>query len=250
MLFRETNTSSLPTIILLHGGGLSDWSLKRIVNLLKNEYHVLTPVIEGHGDNANEPFISIEQSASNLIRYIDDNCNGKVFALCGLSLGAQIVVEALSQRTDITQNAIIESALVLPIWGIQSIATFTYNLMYGLIKYRWFAKLQAKAMSLPKKYFEQYYADSIKISKQSLINITVSNGSYQLKDCINETKAQVLLIVGDKEIRIMKKSARILNEKIPGSKLHTLPYMKHGELSLCHFSEYVNIFRSFVREVE
>ena len=51
MLFIEHNKSNLPTIILLHGGGLSSWAWTGIVGLLQTDYHVVTPIIDGHGED-------------------------------------------------------------------------------------------------------------------------------------------------------------------------------------------------------
>lgn len=79
MLFKETENKSLPTIILLHGGGLSWWSLKPIINQLQDKYHVVTPVIDGHGEDGFETFVSIEDSATKLINYIDNNCYDPIF---------------------------------------------------------------------------------------------------------------------------------------------------------------------------
>ena len=84
----EFGNKNLPKIILLHGGGLSYWSLSGIVELLKDDYHVVTPIIDGHGENGNETFMSIEQSADKLLEYIDKACDSKVFVLGGLSIGA------------------------------------------------------------------------------------------------------------------------------------------------------------------
>ncbi|HEX2985817.1 MAG TPA: hypothetical protein VHO71_03285 [Caproiciproducens sp.] len=76
MIIRETGSSEWPTIILVHGGGLSDWSWKSIAHLLnEKKYHVVTPVIDGHGDDGNEEFISIEDSAAKVIHYIQNEHN-------------------------------------------------------------------------------------------------------------------------------------------------------------------------------
>ena len=93
--------------------------------------------------------------------------------------------------------------------------------------------------------FEQYYQDSLKISKQSLINITLSNGSYNLKNSIVNTKSKVLIIVGENEIGIMRKSAQRLNEVIKDSELYIAPAMKHGEMSLVYPKKYVELIKSF-----
>ncbi len=247
MLFKKFGDESLPTIILLHGGGLSWWSLKAIIELLRKEYHIITPIIDGHGEAGNEPFVSIENSAEKLISYIDTQHGGKVFAIGGLSIGAQIAVEALSARQEIAEYAIIESALVYSIIGMAAMTVPIYALFYGLIRQRWFAKLQAKTLYVSENMFEQYYEDSLKISKQSLINITASNGNYALKSTIVNTKAKMLVIVGEKEIGIMKKSAQRLHEAIIGSSLYTAPFMGHGEFSIMHSAEYVELISKFLK---
>jgi pimeloyl-ACP methyl ester carboxylesterase len=247
MIFKETESKDLPTIILLHGGGLSWWSLQSVTSQLKDSFHVVTPVIDGHGEDGNETFISIEDSAQKLISYIDKYYNGKVFAIGGLSIGAQIVTEALSSRKDIADYAIIESALVYPIKGTASMAA-SYNMFYGLIKKRWFSKLQAKTLCIPPDMFEKYYEDSIKMTKQSLINMSLSNGNYALKSTISDTHAKVLVIVGEKELDIMIKSGKKLHEMIAGSKLYIAPNMKHGQISLLYPKEYVDIITNFFSE--
>ena len=66
MLFKETGNSELPTVILLHGGGLSCWALTGIVELLQADYHVVTPIIHGYGENSSNDFFSIEDSANKI----------------------------------------------------------------------------------------------------------------------------------------------------------------------------------------
>lgn len=250
MIFKETANKQMPTIILLHGGGLSSWSLQSVVEHLQSEFHVVTPIIDGHGENGDEEFISIQDSAEKLINYIDTNCKGKVFAVGGLSIGAQIITEVLSQRTDISTYAIIESALVYPIKGTAAMTVPTYKLLYGLVKSRWFSKLQAKTLCVPDDMFEEYYRDSLKISKQSLINITLSNGNYNLKSSIEDTKSKVLIIIGENEIGVMRKSAQRLHKAIKDSELYIAPAMRHGEMSLVYPKKYVELLKSFFAQYE
>ena len=213
--------------------------------MLKDNFHIVTPIIDGHGENADEFFISIENSAGKLLEYIERQCNGKIFALGGLSIGGLIVTEALSTIPDITQFAIIESALVLPIKWVTPLIAPSVKLFYGLVKKRWFAKLQAKKLFVSEDMFEQYYKDSSKISKQSLININLSNYGYVLKSNIEKTKTKTLIIAGDKELSSIKKSAIILNRKMPDSTLYLAQNMGHGELSLANPKEYVRKIREF-----
>ncbi|MGI5900390.1 MAG: alpha/beta fold hydrolase [Christensenellales bacterium] len=245
MLFKET-ASKKPVIVLLHGGGLSDWSLQKIVKRLEADFHLVTPVIDGHGENGGEEFVSIKACAQKLIDHIDSVYGGRVFALGGLSLGGQIAVEVLSRRPDISEYAVIESALVVPIKVAGAIAAPMYKLFYGLIRSRRFARMQAKSLEIPEEMFESYYQDSMNMSKRSLVNITISNSRYALDEKIALTTAKVLIIVGEREMRVMKKSAYLLHRAIDFSRLYIAPAMKHGQFSILHPDEYVKVLLNFL----
>ena len=74
----------------------------------------------------------------------------------GLSLGGQIAVEMLSQRPDICRYALIDSALVKPMKLTHALIEPTFGMSYGLIKQKWFAKLQAGFLGVPKAMFDDY----------------------------------------------------------------------------------------------
>ena len=243
MKYKEFGDKKHPTIILLHGGGLSWWAFKNIVRFLQTEYYIVTPIIDGHGEDGDMPFISIQDCAKKLLRYIDENFGGKVFALGGLSLGAQIAVELLSQRTDVAQYAIIESALVVPDAGTTCFTVMAYKLLYGLIRQRWFARIQAKVLCIQEEMFTQYYEDSLNISRESLINIAISNASYAAPGTLKNTKAKALIIIGSKEIRRMDKSVRKMMNAIPASQVCIAPGMRHGEFGLGYHTEYLALFK-------
>lgn len=86
-------------------------------------------------------------------------------------------------------------------------------------------------MLLPEPLLQQYYEDSIKISRESMVNMTVTNGNYSLKSPIGKTKAKVLILAGEKELKIMKKSAAALNKTIPSRMLKLLPGSAHGQFT-------------------
>lgn len=250
MLFSEFPQAGRPVVVLLHGGGLSDWSLAPLRRRLEDRFCVLTPVLDGHGADAGTTFRSIEACAQKLLAFIDEACGGQVFALGGLSLGAQVVVEVLSRRPDAARFALLESSLCLPIPGVRVLAKPTYALCYGLVRRRRFARAQAKTLCLPPEMFEDYFADSKKMSRASLINITVANGSYRAERGLAKTAAKTLLIVGEKERGIMRRSAELLRRTIPGSTLYAAPKKRHGELSLCCPDEYAALFLRFCGEAQ
>lgn len=244
MRFHEFGEKNYPCIVLLHGGGLSWWSWQPIIDALKDRYRLIVPTIDGHDDDGDTTFHSIADSAENLITYLDQACEGRIYAIAGLSIGAQIVVEVLARRSRIAQFAVIESALVYPIPLSGLIAALT-PLFYGLLKQQWFAKQQAKVLQIPDAVFGQYYTSSLRMSCSSLHNTTCSNGQFPLPTSIAETGAKVLVLAGGKEIGIMKKSAARLHQTIPGSVLRIFPGWQHGAASLIHTDVYLQQLQDF-----
>lgn len=248
MKFKTFGDEKLPRIVLLHGGGLSWWAYQPIVDALQTEYHLVLPVIDGHGEDGETTFVSIEDSARKLIAYIDSELDGEVALIGGQSLGAQIAVELLSARPQMAKRALIESALVYPVPGIALLSRVSYGMAYGLIKQRWFSRTQAKSLFLRQSMYEQYYQDSQRMSKQTLLNISASNGNYALKEeLLQHSRAKALVVAGSRELEIVRRSARRLHEVLPLSELYLAPQMGHGELSLAHPQTYVSLLRQLLK---
>ena len=234
------------TMLLLHGGGLSWWNYREAAKLLEQDYHVILPVLDGHG-GSNTPFITIEDNAARLISYIDAHFGGRILAIGGLSLGGQIAVEMLSQRKDICRYALIESTLVKPMKLTSALIGPAFGMSYGLIKQRWFAKLQAAYLGIPRELFEDYYRDTCKISKSDMIAFLKANSLYTIKPNLTKTEAKVKIVAGAKEQKNIRDSARLLQSTIPGSVLEILPGLRHGDLSINKPEQYAKILTGWIR---
>ena len=241
----EFGKQNKDTVLLLHGGGLSWWNYREAARLLEAQYHVVLPVLDGHADS-DASFTTIENHAARLITYIDTHFSGRVLAIAGLSLGGQVVVEMLSQRQDICQYALIESALVKPMKLTSALIEPTFGMSYGLIKQKWFAKLQADYLGIPKALFDDYYRDTCKISKEDMIAFLKANSVYTIKPGLTETKAKVKIVAGAKEQKGIRDSAILMNRAIPGSEVEILPGLRHGDLSINHPQHYVRMLTEWI----
>ena len=233
----EFGKENIDVIILLHGGGLSWWNYTETAELLKNRFHIVIPILDGH-TGSDVSFTSIENNAKEIISYIDEQFNGHILLAGGLSLGGQVLVEILSQRNNICDFAMIESALVMPMKITEYFIAPSFSLCYPLIKKKWFAKLQFQSLHIHSSLFENYFNDSSLIKKEDMISFLRANSGYQLKDTITGCQAKTLILVGGKERRIMKMSAELLSEKMNKSTLEILPQYYHGDLSINHSMEY------------
>lgn len=229
-------------ILLLHGGGLGPWNFSQVAFLLKKDFHVIVPFLDGHkGSDAH--FISIEKNAKEIIKYIDQVHNGCVYMIVGLSLGAQVALDILSSRRNICKKAVIESAFVKVGHSISEFVKWSVSLSYPLIKKRWFAKIQSHSLHIPDCYFEKYYQDSQSISKEDMIAFLQANLQYSLKKELCHCQAFVLVLVGGEERRCMLQSSQMIYEKIPNCKQIVLNGYRHGELCLANPEKYVECIK-------
>lgn len=225
-------------IVLLHGGGLSWWNYKEVAEQLDERFHIVMPILNGHSGSA-IPFTSIEDNARDIISYIDEKFGGHVLLIGGLSLGGQVLVEMLSQRSSICEFAMIESALVLPMKLTAALIKPAYSICYPLIKKRWFARLQFRALHMKEELFEDYYTDTDKISEKDMTAFLMANSNYRVKDTLADCKAKVLILVGSREQTIMKKSAKIMMDYLSKARLEVLQDYYHGDFSINHSEQYV-----------
>ena len=242
----EYGKENRDVMILLHGGGLSWWNYKEAAEILQTDYHVILPILDGHA-GSDQQFTTIEDNASEIIEFINGQFGGSVLLIGGLSLGGQILLEILSQRKDICQYAIVESALVIP-------SKFTYFMIkpafgncYSLIKYKWFSKLQFESLRIKPNLFDLYYKDTCAISKRDIIAFLQENSVFSLKAGIEECKTTVQIFVGEKENRLMKESAKIIHEKLQNSDIQVLSNMYHGDFSINYAGDYVKRILEIVK---
>ena len=245
----EYGKQNTEIIILLHGGGLSWWNYREVAKPLEKDYHVILPVLDGHA-GSDAPFATIEDNAARLISYIDTHFGSQVTVLGGLSLGGQIALEMISQRPDICRLALIESAQVKPSKLTCALIGPTFGMSYGLIKQRWFAKLQATYLGIPKELFEDYYRDTCAITKADMIAFLKANCAYEIKNGLRETTARTKIVAGSREQKSILDSAKLLNSIIPCSKAEILPRLRHGDLSINNPEKYVRILEEWSGQID
>ena len=235
------------TIVLLHGGGLSWWNYREAAELLQDEYHIVLPILDGHA-GSDAPFTTIESNAAEIIDYIDKNLGGSVLLLGGLSLGGQIVLEALSQRAGICRHAFVESAMVIPSKVTHAWIAPAFAVTYGLIRNRRFAHLQFRSLHMKPELFENYYRDTCRIGKADMIAFMKANTAYTLRQSIGGCRAEMHLFIGGREAGGIRQSADLLKKHVPNASLTVLPGYRHGEFSICHAADYAAAVRNAIRQ--
>jgi len=142
---------------------------------------------------------------------------------------------------------VIESALVIPMKMTHYLVNPMIGMSYGLIKQKWFAKLQFKELHIKNELYDDYYRDTCMISKQNMISFLKANSWYEVDKKISNTQAKVFITVGEKEQNIMIRSARKLNAMIPGSSLEIQKNLYHGEFSINYARKYAKKLECLIK---
>ncbi len=247
MNYIEYGKDHKEVIVLLHGGGLSWWNYREVAEKRSSDYRIILPILDGHSKSHND-FSTIEDNATKIISFIDEHLGGSVLLIGGLSLGGQVALEMMSQKKDICQYALIESALVVPSKFTYAMIKPAFGSCYGLIKHKWFSKLQFKSLHIKQELFEEYFRDTCGISKSNMIAFLQANALYSIKPSIAYCSARSYVFVGEKENRAMQKSAKIIQEKLQGGLLQVLPKLYHGEFSINYADAYTSKILDIIRE--
>ena len=239
MTFHEFGDKNFPHILLIHGGGNSWWNYLRQARMLSDKYHVILPTLDGHGEEYQKDYISTENSAQQIMEYIKNNCDRKLFAIGGVSLGGQIVMELLSLDSDIAEKAIIDGSICIPQPKLARICTVIVKLFGKIMFNKSASKIQLGLMkkmypnmAYPEEIENYYIEDMPRIPIKTLVTIYQTYmGRYRLKDTITESKAQVLYIYGEKEMKCVKESAKLFQKMHPDCTLYEAKGYNHGYLS-------------------
>ncbi|CDZ75299.1 Alpha/beta hydrolase family [Peptoniphilus sp. ING2-D1G] len=186
--------------------------------------------------------------------YIKNNCNGKLFAIGGVSLGGQIAIELLSLDSDIAQKVIIDGSICIPQPNLSRISRIFVKIFGKLMFNKSTSKIQLSLMkkmypymAYPEEIENYYMEDMSRLPIKTLVKVYKTYmGKYRLKESIRESKAQVLYIYGEKEMRCVKESAKLFQKMHPDCILYEAKGYNHGYLSAYLPLEWIKLVNPFL----
>ena len=115
MDFKVFGKEGAPTLMLIPGLGVSYEIFLPLIDLLKDQYHILAVQVDGFTLGKKTAFTSIDDQAAQVIGHIKTHYDGHLDCAYGLSLGGKILSRVL-ERDEITiGNAILDAAPLLPL---------------------------------------------------------------------------------------------------------------------------------------
>ncbi|GEK87951.1 alpha/beta fold hydrolase [Microbacterium aerolatum] len=227
MFFVSAGPDAATPVLLLHGGGVAGWMWDSLRERLEPNYAVLVPDLPGHGRSAAEPYVSHTDTIAAITELLAATVPGRPVTVIGFSLGAQLAIQLASAHPDLVSQAIIVSAQAKAM-PFTDFTLAALSVSAPLARKRWFAKLQAREFFIPRHLMEDYISTSSGITKATLLAAVGDNMRFELPAAWSTFRGRVLVMVGERERRLMRDSARMIHAALPSSALSVVPGGGHG----------------------
>ena len=216
--FTESGPPTAPTIHLLHAGGVGGWMWQEHVAALRMDYHCLVPDLPEHGQSEDAGPFSILEAARGVAELIHARAHDGRAHLAGLSLGGQVGTDLLGLTPQLVDRAVFSGVLARQPGAPRLSAALTAALLRpSLALYAPFKNHPAliranmRGLDVPAAYFEQFAAETRRASTAALHRVFASNLAFELPPGLTRRQNPTLILVGEKEPRMMRRSARALS---------------------------------------
>lgn len=220
MYFEEHEGEGGPTTLFLHGGGVGGWSWGEQLPAFSTS-HLLVPDLPEHGNSVG-PF-SIDGAAEAVARLIRARAKNGRARVVGLSLGAQVATRLLALAPELVERAFLSGTLVRPTPFLASALGRTL-MRWTVACYLPFrnrsplVRANMRALGIPAAYEEPFKADTQALTLDGFCRVMTENLTFRMPPDLSRATAPVLVVVGERERKTMRASARQLVAALPNAR--------------------------------
>jgi pimeloyl-ACP methyl ester carboxylesterase len=221
----EYGPATAPTIVWLHGGGVSGWSWRPQVEAFQADYHLLVPDLPEHGQSRAVAPFTLTDTAARLAELIHQRAHGGHAHVVGLSLGAQAGVALLAVAARLVDRAVLSGALVRPVTGAELVGPMLWLYM-PFKNIPALIRLNQQSAGVPLAYAAEFAEETRQATRPALTHIFQANLGFRLPPGLTRLTNPTLVLVGEKEPSVMRRSARQLSASMAGG----TAYMVRGAI--------------------
>lgn len=227
MLFAtQTGTPGQNPVVFIHAGGFSGGMWREIAGLLP-EHNCILPDLPGHGNSGHVVFRSIEQSASELAGFIEQQGFGRPIDIVGLSFGSYVGLLLMAHHPHLVKRAMLSG---FHVGGMENrrLMKLTGYLAAPLMQLSWMRRKNAQAMGLQDDGLmvdENGNPHANVQTVRRLLNEAVDFDGRKLLSGIN---TPTLAIAGSEEHKTILSSLSQLQDHMPDCISRIVPEMGHA----------------------
>ncbi|SDY12022.1 Pimeloyl-ACP methyl ester carboxylesterase [Evansella caseinilytica] len=253
MRFLTFGEKKHPAIVLIHGYGISWRMWLPQIEGFRHSYYVVVPVLDGHDEENDSDFFSVEKAAEAISDYIENMLESNIFAICGTSLGATIAVHMLAQNRINVEKAIIDGGPLVPMNKVMLSVAVKVRLMQNRRMRNGNRRMikRMQNMFYSEEMAEEVFRTCARMSDMTCKNVLLSAFAYTLPPTIKNAQTKMTYWYGSKETFFLKKSAEAVSQMLPAAQVEVFQGFDHGELCIGHPELYIQkALAFFIGEVD
>jgi pimeloyl-ACP methyl ester carboxylesterase len=222
----ETGGRGQPTIVLLHGVGMTGAMWADLMAAFP-EYHCLAPDLPGHGASRAAPWRSRADTAARMAALIEERAAGRAH-LVGLSLGASVAIELLATRSDLLDRVVVDGcgALSSPLVGPMKLGVAAIS---PFLRFAAVARLIGQAFAIrPGPDLDDFVTDIRATDAGSFRRAFADANDTGITPGLLAAPCPTLFVAGERELRHVRASNRLLAERMPDAEARVVPGAGHG----------------------
>ncbi len=223
----KAGSASAPTIVFLHGSGVSSWMWNEQITALQSEYQCVAIDLPGNGESYQSEWLSFADTADQVAAIIRQvSANGKAHVV-GLSLGGYTGLYLLQRHADVVESLLISGVSAKPfpdIWRWRILL----GIMQPLMKWDVFISLQAKTLHIPQEVMPLYKRDNKRMSREGFHRIYNEVLNFTLPAYPDQHAIRLLAVAGDHENQMIKDSLKDFVNPKQNTVAALVPNAHHG----------------------
>ena len=232
MDFHIYGTQNKPSLLLLPGLGVSHEIFLPLIELLKEDFHIVTADIDGFLLGKPSRFTSVDDQAAQVNQHVLEHFDGKLDVAYGLSLGGKILSRMLERDEIVIDHAIMDAAPLLPLpkWTVGPLRY--YQALNVWTCYHW--------TGFWRWLFHSHYFDVLLDEVRKVFPSDKTRAVLEGYKSVYTNKlesihgADIHYWHGTKEAYVAKPQAKHLLTLCPEAHVEVFPKMNHGQLVIDH----------------
>jgi pimeloyl-ACP methyl ester carboxylesterase len=191
-------------------------------------FHCLAPDLPGHGRIGAIAWTSRAETARLIAELIEERAAGGRAHVVGLSLGGSVALELLATRPDLLDHVIVDGcgALRSPIAGPMKIGV---SVISPFLRFAPVARLIGRAFGvMPGDGLDAFVAQMQAVDARSFRRAFADANDMRITPRLLAAPCPTLLVAGERELKHVRASNRLLSERMPHAEARMMPGASHG----------------------
>jgi pimeloyl-ACP methyl ester carboxylesterase len=227
LAFDLVGPPSAPTVLFLHGLGVSRWSWQPQVAALQGDFRVLTVDLPGNGESAGLPWVSLDDTADRLAALLAAHATGGRAHVVGLSLGGYVALRLLERHPAVVASVLVSGVTTRPFPAPRA-WRLLFRAMFPLMRLGPVLALNARMLRLSPAQGALMRRDMRALSRESFVRIYEEMLGFALPATPRPPPCPLLAVAGTRETGQILQGLVDFPRAYPGSRTRTVPGAHHG----------------------